>query len=212
MYEKQYDQDEDELTDDDIIEEEIAIKEAAGKAVNHKKALTAAKVLLGFIIASAIQLAIVGRIPSSVSNNDSFPAPHAIEESGLFVVLILGIAISFGQFIRRLSMMMGLKWRFAVNCLLWISGAVAFMISGLIFTTVVTHVQNELVGLEHTWVQQRYGITYDTISMESLGHERPDRQATFYRGNQWVADACPGPYTRVLLCESGTDVELPVIK
>lgn len=194
------------------FEEEILAKPQDTAEAGRKKAELSLKVFAGFVAASVIQLIYVLMMPAAVSAYKYFPAPHVIDESGFFVVLILGLTISFTLLLHGLYMAKGFSFpSFLVKGIGFCVGFIVFMIVGFCFTDVVIGVQDEMFSLQHSWAQERYGIVYDTISMESLGHNESDRQSTVYLNNEVVADVCPGPYTEVLFCAPGTTDELPVI-
>lgn len=72
----------------------------------------------------------------------------------------------------------------------------------------------ELLSLQHTWAEQRYGIEYDDITTKTIPQRRgADRQLQdqVILDGKVIATVCPSYPADMIFCEPGTTNELPLI-
>lgn len=74
-------------------------------------------------------------------------------------------------------------------------------------------VQKELLNVEHTWAEQRYGIEYDSITdrkWEGRKGSTHYMQDQVLKDGEVIASVCEQDKYNILFCEPGTNTELPV--
>lgn len=72
---------------------------------------------------------------------------------------------------------------------------------------------SELLSVQHTWAEQRYGIEYDEITVRTWEGRKGQTnrvQDNVMKDGQNIATVCPYDRYNILFCEPGTTDELPV--